>query len=439
LSRIRPTPAADGYGARVPSSSSAPELSSGTGRVGVRWFAPFTLAWLALWTVQLTPLQLLIPLQLNTPGDADGWIRGVVQSGLVLGVGGLAAIVAGPLAGALSDRTRSRRGRRRPWALAGTALATASLVALAFTAGPLAVGSAWVGVMVGFAVASSAFTALIADQLTGQRGAASAAVGSAQAVGIVLGVGVVVVSGVGLLGGYLLLAGLMAIGGTLGALLLPDPVPAASALRSDPTGPSLTSDVLGDGNFVRMLLGRLAGNLGNALGTGLLLFFLMFGIGQPPADAETNLLLLIVVYTVFVVAASVIGGLVSDRTGRRKPMVVFAALVQAVAALIIAIAPTLPVTLVAAALIGVGYGIFNAGGLALATDLLPGRDANAQDLGIVNVSANLGQLLGPVVGAGLIAAVGGFWLLFVAAAVFSVLGAALTATVRVQQGTGEPT
>ena len=41
--------------------------------------------------------------------------------------------------------------------------------------------------MVGFAVASSAFTALIADQLTGQRGAASAAVGSAQAVGIVLG------------------------------------------------------------------------------------------------------------------------------------------------------------------------------------------------------------------------------------------------------------
>ena len=392
---------------------------------------PFTLAWVALWTVQLTPLQLLIPLQLNTPGDADGWIRGVVQSGLVLGVGGLAGIVAGPLAGALSDRTRSRLGRRRPWALAGTALATASLAALALAAGPLAVGGAWVGVMVGCAVASSAFTALIADQLTGQRGAASAAVGSAQAVGIVLGVGVVVVSGVGLLGGYLLLAGLMAVGGTFGALMLPDPRPDEPARRSAPAALSVTSDVLGDRNFVRMLLGRLAGNLGNALGTGLLLFFLMFGIGQPPADAEDNLLLLIVVYTVFVVAASVIGGLVSDRTGRRKSMVVVSALVQAVAAMIIAVAPTLPVTLVAAALIGVGYGIFNAGGLALATDLLPGDDANAQDLGLVNVSANLGQLLGPVVGAGLIAAVGGFWLLFAAAAVFSALGAALTATVRV--------
>ena len=56
-----------------------------------------------------------------------------------------------------------------PWPEPG--LTVGSLVAMAFAVGPLAVGSAWVGVMVGFAVASSAFTALIADQLTGQRGA----------------------------------------------------------------------------------------------------------------------------------------------------------------------------------------------------------------------------------------------------------------------------
>lgn len=304
-------------------------------------------------------------------------------------------------------------------------------MALGFAHGPLPVGAAWTGVMVGFAIASSAFSAVIADQLDTQRGVASAAVGSAQAIGIVLGVGVVVVSGVGLLGAYLLLAGLMAVGGTAAALLLPDPPPASGA-SEDPPAITVRSDVLGDPDFRRLLLGRLAGNLGNALGTGLLLFFLMFGIGQPAAEAENNLLLLIVVYTVFVVAASVISGIVSDRTGRRQGMVVGSALVQAVAAVIIAVSPTLPVTVTAAALIGVGYGIFNAGGLALATDLLPGADANAQDLGIVNVSANLGQLLGPVIGAGLIALAGGFWLLFAAAAAFSVLGAALTATVRVR-------
>lgn len=43
-------------------------------------------------------------------------------------------------------------------------------------------------------------------------------------------------------------------------------------------------------------------NIGNALGTSLFLFFLMCGIGQLHAEAEENLLLIIVVYTIFVVA-----------------------------------------------------------------------------------------------------------------------------------------
>ena len=65
-----------------PPGRAAPRAAAGTlRRAGARWFALFTLAWLALWTVQLTPLQLLIPLQLDTPDDADGWIHGVVSSG----------------------------------------------------------------------------------------------------------------------------------------------------------------------------------------------------------------------------------------------------------------------------------------------------------------------------------------------------------------------
>jgi MFS family permease len=149
------------------------------GRVGTRWMTLFTLAWLAVWTVQLTPVQLLLPLQLDTP--QDDWIRGVVSSGLVLGIGGLAGIVAGPVAGALSDRTRTGRRRRRPWALGAVWLTAGCLVATGFAEGPWAVGIAWVGVSVGVAVASAAFGALIADQLPPtQRGAASAAVGSSQ-------------------------------------------------------------------------------------------------------------------------------------------------------------------------------------------------------------------------------------------------------------------
>ncbi len=140
--------------------------------------------------------------------------------------------------------------------------------------------------------------------------------------------------------------------------------------------------------------------------------------------------MLIVSYTVFVVAASLIAGSISDRTGRRKPIVIIAALVQALSAVLILMSPTFVGTAIAAAVMGVGYGAYMAVSLALATDLLPRPVHHARDLGVVNVAANLGQLLGPLLGAGLVALVGGFWLLFLAAGILSVLGAVMTIAVR---------
>lgn len=400
-------------------------------RVGVRWFTLFTAAWLVLWTAQLTPLQLLIPLQLATPDDADGWITGVVSSGLVLAAGGLAGVIAAPLAGAMSDRTRGAFGRRRPWALGGVGLATASLGAIAFARGPWTVGAAWVGVSVGIAVASAAFTALIADQLTDQRGAASAAVASAQALGIVVGVGVIVLLGLGVVAGYLVLAALVLACGVIAALALPDPPDAAAS--SGARAARRLSDRLAafaDRDFAWLLSGRLVVNIGNALGTGLLLFFLLYGLHRDPQSAEDDLLLLIVVYTVFVVAASVLAGRASDRGGHPVGLTVGAALVQGGASLMLALLPSFETALAAAALLGVGYGAYMSVGLALATDLLPFPDDSARDLGLVNVSAALGQLLGPLIGAGLVAMAGGFWLLFAAGGVLSIVGGAMTLAVR---------
>lgn len=400
-------------------------------KVGAGWFTLFTLAWLAIWTVQLTPLQLLIPLQLNTPDDSAGWISGVVSSGLVLAIGGVAGVIAAPVAGGLSDRTRGRIGRRRPWALGGVWLATLSLVGIAFATGPWGVGLAWVGVSVGVAVASAAFTALIADQLTTQRGAASAAVSSSQALGIVVGVGVIVLLELGVVVGYLALAGFIAVVGTLAAVLLPDP-PARADVSAARQVRTLRERVaaLRDRDFAWLLAGRLTVNIGNALGTGLLLFFLLYGLGRDASTAEDELLLLILVYTVFVVAASVLSGWISDRTGKRVPFVVWSAIVQGAASIILVVAPSLPSAMIAAAFLGVGYGAYMSVGLALGTDLLPYPEDHARDLGFVNVSASLGQLVGPLLGAGLVALVGGFWLLFLVGGVLSVAGGLMTYAIR---------
>lgn len=405
--------------------------TASTARAGARWFTLFTLAWLALWTVQLTPLQLLIPLQLNTPDDADGWIIGVVSSGLVLALGGLAGVIAGPLAGGMSDRTRGAFGRRRPWALGGVVLSALSLVALAFSSGSWGVGLAWIGVSVGVAVASAAFTALIADQLTDQRGAASAVIASSQAVGIVVGVGVIVLLELTVVAGYLALAAFVLVCGVAGALWLPDP-PAPAASASARTVRTLGERLAAfrDRDFAWLLWGRLVVNIGNALGTGLLLFFLLYGLHRDAAGAEDDLLLLIVVYTVFVVIASIVAGWISDHRGHRVALTVGAALIQGVASVVIAVLPSFETTMVAAALLGVGYGAYMSVGLALATDLLPFPDDSARDLGLVNVSAALGQLLGPLIGAGLVALVGGFWLLFAVGGVLSIVGGLMTLAIR---------
>lgn len=439
--------------------ASTPAGGEARGRVGSLWLTLFTLAWLVIWTAQLTPLQLLLPLQLDTPDSAAGWVSGVVSSGIVLGVGGLAGVIAGPIAGALSDRGRSTKpgSRRRPWALGGIWVAAVCLVLTGLSQGPWLVGIAWVGVSIGIAAASAAFTAMIADQLpVAQRGAASSAVGSSQALGIVLGVGAIVLLGLGVLSGYLVLAIAIAIVGTATALLLPDPpalggsssgTPAPSTKApeaidpepaiADATARSLLAS-LSDRDFRWMLIGRLVVNIGNALGTALLLFFLLYGIGQPHALAEENLLLLIIVYTVFVVLSSIGVGIASDRIGHRRLLTVACAVVQATAGIVILFSPTFEMTMVAAALMGIGYGGFSTVGLAFATDLLPSTQDNARDLGVVSVTAALGQLLGPVIGAGLVALVGGFWLLFLGAAVLSLTGAGITALARETRLPSEP-
>jgi len=129
---------------------------------------------------------------------------------------------------------------------------------------------------------------------------------------------------------------------------------------------------------------------------------------------------------VFVVIASISTGVISDRTGRRRGLTVLSAVVQAASAAVIVMVPTFSATVVAAALMGLGYGGFSTVGLAFATDLLPDEQDHARDLGIVNVTAALGQLIGPVLGAALVALVGGFWLVFAAAGVTSLVGALMT-------------
>jgi MFS family permease len=181
-------------------------------------------------------------------------------------------------------------------------------------------------------------------------------------------------------------------------------------------------------DFGWTLLGRVLVNLGNALGTTLLLYFLSYGLDID--EPEDGLLALTLVYMVFVILASVLLGGLSDRLGRRKSFVFAAAALQGLAALVLAFVPSFDAALIAAGMLGLGYGCFLSVDQALATQVLPAQEDRGKDLGIMNIATAVPQAFAPLLGAGVVAATGGFTALFVTAGGAALLGALAIVPVR---------
>jgi MFS family permease len=396
-----------------------------------RWIAAFATAWLGIWMAQLTPVQLLLPAQIDRQLRPEHWVDSVVAFGVISAIAGACAVVAYPLTGALSDRTTSRFGRRRPWMAAGTVVFAVALVLLGLQHTLVGIGICWALALTGFCILTAALTATISDQVpVTQRGFVSGWLSAPQAVGTILGLVLVTMLFTGEIAGYTVVA-LLLIGLVTPFLFLPDaPLPPAErqplTVRSVLGG--LWIDPRQHPDFGWTLLSRVLVNFGNAFGTSLLLYFLMFGLGDP--HAEDHLILLTLVYMVFLIGAAIFLGRLSDRTGKRIGFVFTAAALQGIAALMLAFVPTLEVAIIAAGILGLGYGCFLSVDQALATQVLPDPAARGKDLGIMNIATAVPQAIAPLIGALAVAASGGFVGLFVLSALFALAGALAVARVK---------
>lgn len=393
--------------------------------VSARWIALFATAWFGIWMAQLAPIQLLLPLQVDAILHPQDWTESVVAFGIISGIAGLCALITFPVTGMLSDRTTSRFGRRRPWIFAGTLVFAISLFALGMQSTIVGVGVFWSLALIGFCMLSAALTATISDQVpVGQRGFVSGWVAGPQAVGIVAGILLITLLSLSILSGYALMAVLLIVFVLPFLLLVPDEVlpkvlrpklSLGSALKGLWVSPRKYPD------FGWTLLGRVLVNLANALSTTLLLYFIMFGLGRVES-AEDDLLTLTLIYLAFFTASALLFGKLSDRIGQRKPFVYAAAYLQAIAGVLIAFVPSYELMFLGAAMLGISYGCFMAVDQALATQVLPSSHTRGKDLGIMNIATAVPQAIGPLLGSFIVAQLGGFFGLFIAAAVFAVLG-----------------
>lgn len=400
-------------------------------RVTSRWIAFFAIAWLGIWMAQLAPIQYLLPAQIQIQLHTTYWVDNVVAFGIISGISGLCALIAFPLTGALSDRTTSRFGRRRPWIALGAIVFAIALILLGLQTTIVGIGVFWCIALTGFCILTAALTATISDQVpVNQRGYVSGWLSAPQAIGLVLGVALVSVLITGLFLGYTVLAILLLVL-VIPFLLLPDavlPVELRERMSARHVIASLWISPREHPDFGWTLLSRILVNFGNAIGTSLLLYFLEFGLHDK--DAADDLLLVIVIYMVFVVIASLVGGKLSDRLGRRKAFVFVASALQGIAALLLAFVPNLPVTMVAAVLLGLGYGCFLSVDQALATQVLPDPESRGKDLGIMNIATAVPQALAPLLGAAVVALLAGFVGLFVLSALFAFAGAVTVSRVK---------
>lgn len=393
-------------------------------RVRSGWVTLLVLANLAVWMGFFTPIQVLLPEQLQqiVPDHKEAVL------GWVTGIGALVAVIANPLAGALSDRTIGRFGRRRPWALGGGVIGAAGLVALGWQHNVLGVALGWIAAQICFNAMLAALTATVPDRVpVAQRGAISGWVGIPQVLGVVLGTILVTVFVTGVRAGYVAVAVAVLVL-TLPYALAGRDEPIVRADRPPFTLRSFWVSPREHPDFAWAFGTRFLVQLGNALGTLYLLYFLTDRVRL--ADPSGGLLVLILIYTGGLMLTTVIAGRRSDRSGRRKSYVIVSGIVMAVAALMLAAAPTWPMAMAAAGVLGGGYGIYLAVDAALITQVLPAAQSRAKDLGIINIANSAPQVAAPALAAPIVTNLGGYPVLYGLTALVTLLGGIFVYRIR---------
>ena len=406
-------------------------------KVGARYIWFILLGLFGAYIALVTPIALSLAIRIKEIApDNEEYL------GYVIGSAAVVSLFSGPITGVLSDRTRTRFGRRRPWLVGGAILGTIGLLVIAIAPSVLIIAVGWVITTLGWNTVIGSFTNSQADRLPeSQRGKVGGLVGfvtmSAPVAGSILG---------GILATDAVL--LFMVPGVIGVILV---LLFAFVVPEDDSRMRTFDDKLDlrlmlskfvynprqYPDFSWNWLGRFLFYFGLTLNSTFTAFFFAQRLNLEVTEIGGLIAIAGLIGVVTVIVGSIGGGFLSDKLHRRKPFVLGSGAMFSVGAVMMALSNDLPMLMVGAAITNLGLGIFSAVDQALVLDVLPERDTDAgRFVGINGLANSLAQSAAPLIaplflGIGVAsAAEKNYSLLYLIAAAFTVAGGIVVLKVK---------
>jgi len=394
-------------------------------RVGWGFISLYTLAFMSTNLLFLAPVLVTLALKVDS---LVGIERAPASLALVAGIGALVSMVGNPFFGRMSDRTASPLGMRRPWMVTGLVGGSLGIGIVALAPSIPVVLLGWCITQLFFNALLAAMVAVVPDQIPSvQRGQVSGVLGVCLPIGSVCGAFVVKLFAGNLLTMFLAPC---AIGGFF-VLLFAVTLNDRRLARADKPKWSLREfagtfyvNPRKNPDFSWAFASRFMFVLAYAFLVTYQAYYLLDKIGTAKADVPQQIFLGTLAQSVVLIAASLIGGKLSDRTGRRKIFVLTASIVYGVALFVIAIASSFSGFLVGMAISGLGFGVYAAVDLALVVDVLHDKRSAAKDLGVFNIAGALPFSLAPAIAPAILAiGSGSYGVLYMVAGLCAIIGA----------------
>lgn len=344
-------------------------------------------------------------------------------------------LFAQPIVGALSDRTRSRFGRRVPWMVIGAIVGGIFLFGLGSLTDIVWIAVFWTIIQVALNFFQAPLTAITADRFPrAKRGGASAMIGLGTQLGMTIGIMLAGAFAAQVGVGYSAFGAGVIVVAVLFALVNRDWSSKHAAVDAFSWGGFFRGfwiDPRRHPDFAWAFAARFLLILGYFVVTAFQLYMLTDYIGMPLADAQGAVVTLTLVAFIPTLIAIAVSGWWSDRVGRRKVFIYAASVVMVVGLAMPLLQPNMTGMILMAIINGVGFGLYMSVDAALMTEVLPNEGTSAgKDLGILNVATNVPQALSPAIGGLIITSLGGYPMLFAFAIVFVILAAIATAPIK---------